>query len=210
MDQLEFTPTRRRTADRHMTPLGATAALYCQGNQRWATFPSQQSTPSTEVRTWPRPCWWSPLCHVPTPTHSHPCLPLTRHSLWARTPAPRASWAWGRVSCSATKARASAMRNNNHRHHAWQVSRTAWRLTCAWNHPAQLISPPWARHLPPSPPHPLPQHLPLLLLSLCPPRSTPLSPSSEPPARKVPAERQGWGKAEAGVRGRRLAPGSSS
>lgn len=93
MDQVTFTTTRTQTADHHMTPLMAMAALYRQGNQRRATLPSQQQTPSTAVRNLPHPCWWSPPCPAPTPACSLPWPPQTHHSPWAPTPVPRASWA---------------------------------------------------------------------------------------------------------------------
>lgn len=200
--------TMRRTVDHHTTPLGATAAFYRQGNQRRATLPRQQPTPSTAARIWPRPCWWSPPWLVPTPTRSHPSPPLMRRSPWARTPAPRASWAWGRASCSATRARASVMRSNRRR--AWLASHTTWKLSCAWSRPALLISPPSVQHLAPSLLSTPSQPSSPLLLSLCPPRSPPLSPSSGPPARKAPAGRLGRGQVEDGVMQGQGAPGSSS
>lgn len=93
MDQVTFTPTRTQTADHHMTPLMAMAALYRQGNQRRATLPSRRQTPSTAVRNLPHPCLWSPPCPAPMPARLLPWPPQTHHSPWAPTPVPRASWA---------------------------------------------------------------------------------------------------------------------
>lgn len=198
MDQIKFTPTKRRTVD-HMTPLGATAALYLQGNQRRATLPSQQPIPSMAARTWPLPCSWSPPYLALTTTRSHPCLPQMRHWPWAPIPAPKASWAWGRASCSATRARASAMKNN--RLPALLALPTAWRLSYVWSRPPQVIWLLSSQQLCPFQPSPLQPHPPPpLLLSLCPPRSPQWSPSSGPPARKVPAEKQEPAQAEGGVR----------
>lgn len=182
MGKLKHQPTLRRTPDTCLTCLEVKAALLAS-QQNW----------SMAARNWPRLGCWSPPWPVRTPARECPCLPLTYLSLLARIPVPRAFWAWGLESSSATRAKASVMRSIRCCP-TWPVSHTTWRLSCVSIHPQRLIRP-----LPPSSFQPLTFSL-KSLLSLCQRRRRLLSPSSQnglqPQARRALFRRKGQACAE--------------